>query len=244
MKQPSDEELILHYYRESERPEEIDALLETSEKSRQRFQSIRAVLDAIEPLPVPERTDLYGHTVWRAVRPRIERPLTREGSRWLSFPKAAGWAVAATLLVVISFWAGRESAPEVAATALSAEARERILLVAVSNHLERSQFLLVELANAGANVVVESDLAAARELTRQNRLFRLAAQNNGESEVEHVLDELERFLTELAHLSPGESDELVGLVERLEQRNLIFKVRVLGALLDERARPTDTSSTT
>ena len=245
MRLPSDEDLILHYYRDSERTDEIDALLDTSDELRRRFESIRAVLDAVEPEPVPERSELYGHAVWRAVRPQIERPLGRESSRWLSFPKAAGWAVAATLLLAISFWAGRESAPPAAdVTALSAAARERILLVAVSDHLERSQFLLVELANAPGETVLESDLTAARELTRQNRLFRLAAQNNGESEVEQVLDELERFLTELAHVSTEESTELAGLVERLEQKNLIFKVRVLGARLDERAQPTDTTPTT
>lgn len=245
MRLPSDEELILHYYRESERTDEIDALLETSDELQRRFAEIRAVLDSVEPQPEPERSELYGHAVWRAIQPQIERPLASESSRWLSLPKAVGWAVAATLLLAVTFWAGRESAPTIAdVTALSAEARERILLVAVSEHLERSQFLLVELANADSGDVVEDDLAAARELKRQNRLFRLAAQNKGETEVEHVLDELERFLIELGHVSTDEASELGSLVERLEQKNLIFKVRVLGARLDDRVRPTDGAPTT
>ena len=245
MRLPSDEELILHYYGEAERAEEIEALLETSDELRQRFESIRSVLDAVEPEPVPARSDLYGHEVWRRLRPQLERPLNHEASRWLSLPKAVGWAVAATLLVAISFWAGRESAPPTTdIAALSDEARQRILLVAVADHLERSQFLLLELANSESDDLPESGMTAARELRRQNRLYRLAARNNGVSDVEHLLVELGRFLTELSHLSPEVADEFDALAQRIEEYKLIFKVRVLGAHLDERTRSTDASPTT
>ena len=194
---------------------------------------------------MPTRSDLYGHEVWRKVRPQLERPLANEGSRWLSLPKAVGWAVAATLLVVVSFWAGRESAPPVAdLAALSDEARDRILLAAVADHLERSQFLLLEITNAAGADLSGSGLAAARDLTAQNRLYRIAAQNKGEAEVELVLGELERYLTELSHLPPDATAEVAGFVERVEENNLIFKVRVLGSRLDERAQPSDTSPTT
>ncbi len=237
MRLPSEDELILHYYGESDRPEEIDALLAESEQLAAQYRSLETFLDAVVEEPVPARSDLYGHEVWRRVRPQLERALPREGSRWLSLPKAAGWALAASLLIVVSFWTGRETAPAVEATALSEQARNRILLVAVADHLERTQFLLVELANADAEELDLQPLAAASELTAQNRLYRQAAHNGGETEVEHVLEELERFLTELAHMPQGSSQELVDLVDRLEQRNLIFKVRVLGTRLNERTQP-------
>lgn len=245
MRPLSDEELILHYYGESERPDEVETRLVASDELRQRFDSIRAVLDAVESPPVPPRSDLYGHAVWRRLRPQIERPLGRESSRWLSLPKAAGWAAAAAVLIAISFWAGRESVPLGSdPTALSAEARDRILLATVTDHLERSQFLLLELANADTDLISESGRAAARELAGPNRLYRLAARQSGENEIEHVLDELERFLTELAHVSTDEPDQLDALVRRLEEQNLIFKVRILGSRLHERTRPTNASSTT
>jgi hypothetical protein len=244
MRLPDEEELILHYYGESDRPEEIDALIAESDELAKQFESLKTFLDTVVEETAPARSDLYGHEVWRRIRPELERSLPREGSRWLSLPKAAGWAVAASLLVVVSFWAGRETAPEADLTALSEEARNRILLVSVADHLERSQFLLVELVNAGDGDLGDQPLAAASELTDQNRLYRQAARNGGEAEVEHVLEELERFLTELGHLSAGSSDELSALVARLERRNLIFKVRVLGERLDERTQATPQTTPT
>lgn len=245
MRLPSEEELILHYYGESDRAEEIERLLATSDEARRRYAEIRSVLDAVETEPVPARSDLYGHEIWRRVRPRLERPLENESSRWLSLPKAVGWAVAATLLIAVSFWAGRETAPPVAdLSALSDEARDRILLAAVADHLERSQFLLLEITNAEGADLSDSGLTTARDLTAQNRLFRRAAQNEGEAEVELVLGELERYLTELSHLPAGATEEVAGFARRVEQNNLIFKVRVLGSRLDERAQRSEASPTT
>jgi hypothetical protein len=243
MKLPDEEELILHYYGESDRREEIDVLIAESDELAKQFESLKDFLDTVVEEPAPARSDLYGHEVWRRIRPELERSLPREGSRWLSLPKAAGWAIAASLLVVVSFWAGRETAPETDLTALSAEARNRILLVSVADHLERSQFLLVELVNAREGDLGGQPLATASELTTQNRLYRQAARNGGETEVEYVLEELERFLTELGHLPTGSSEELSNLVTRLERRNLIFKVRVLGDRLDERTQVTQHTTT-
>ncbi len=237
MKLPDDEDLILYYYGESDRAEEIDALLAESEPLAERYRSLEAFLDAIVEAPIPARSDLYGHQVWRQILPRLERSLPREGSRWFSLPKVAVWALAASLLVVASFWAGRETAPAVEATALSEKTRNQILLVAIADHLERTQFLLVELANADAGALARLPLTAAHELTVQTRLYRQAARHGHEVEIEHVLEELERFLTELAHLPPGSGDELIELVNRFEQRDLIFKVRVLGTRLQVRTRP-------
>jgi hypothetical protein len=245
MKLPDEQELILHYYGESDRPEEIEALLAESEDLASQFESLQDLLDAVVEDPAPARSDLYGHEVWRRIRPELERSLPREGSRWLSLPKAVGWAAAASLLVVVAFWAGRETAPEADLTALTDEARNRILLASVADHLERSQFLLVELVNTDGGDLGSQPLAAASELTAQNRLYRQAARNGGETEVEHVLEELERFLTELGHLPAGSSEEMIGLVARLQRRNLMFKERVLGDRLDERAQPSrNTTSTT
>ena len=72
--------------------------------------------------------------------------------------------------------------------------RERVLLVAVGDHLERSRVLLVEWMN-------ESEGAAPRgaeELLRTNRLYRASAERDGDADVADVLLELERALLEIA----------------------------------------------
>jgi hypothetical protein len=108
--------------------------------------------------------------------------------------------------------------------------RERILLVAVGEHLERSQMLLVELANAPSERMVDigTEQQWAQELVGANRLYRQAAARAGEPGLASVLDELERLMVEVAYgperLQPA---ALAQLQRRIESRGLIFKVRVL-----------------
>ena len=242
MKQPSsitEEELVLHYYGESERAEDIEEALRSSHELERRYADLRLVLDAVEPAAPPARSDLYGHEVWKRVYPRLE------ARRWSQLPRLAAWAIAATLLIVVSFWAGRETAPPSETPALMSQlATDRILLVAVADHLERTQFLLLELANGETDSLAEPGIAAARELKVESRLYRQAAQRSGEGNVAYVLEELERFLTELAHATPESGGTLAELLERLERSDLLFKVRVLGSELGERARSEDATPTT
>jgi hypothetical protein len=116
------------------------------------------------------------------------------------------------------------------------ETRERILLVAVGEHLEKSQMLLVELAHADAEAPADVSGRAA-QLVAANRLYRQSALRAGEAGVADVLDELERFLVEVANApTPLSADEVRELNQRIEARGLLFKVRVVGSRLREPAR--------
>jgi hypothetical protein len=107
-----------------------------------------------------------------------------------------------------------------------------VLLVAVGDHLERSQMVLVEISNlqaaTNADISVERDLA--RDLVEENRLYRQTAMATGETGVASVLDDLERVLLDIANSSGKISgSELDGLRQRIEAQGLIFKVRVVGS---------------
>ena len=92
--------------------------------------------------------------------------------------KLTGLAALAAALVVAFLLGQRFPAP---APPISAEVRERILLVAVGNHLERSQMILVELANAPTDVPldVSAERASADVLVSANRLYRQTALRSG-----------------------------------------------------------------
>lgn len=115
--------------------------------------------------------------------------------------------------------------------------RERILLVAVGDHLERSQMALVELVNSptGPTVDISGEQERARDLVTENRLYRDAAMTTGEPAVASVLDELERVLVEIAN-SPSTMTEAEfdTVRKRIEQQGIIFKVRVFGNSVRER----------
>lgn len=234
-----DEELILRYYDESARLEAIDEALATSTDLARRYAELRQVLDRVELTELPARSDLYGHEVWKRVYPRLGR--RRSAQR----PRVIGWAVAASLVVVMSFWIGRQTAPRLEEpTALSETSRQRILLVAIANHLERTQFVLLELANSDGAEIGVGGIDAARQLKAESRLFRQAAERSGENEIAFVLDELERFLTELSHLDRAAASDLDDLLLRFQNKNLLFKVHVLGSQLEERTRAGESAATT
>lgn len=118
--------------------------------------------------------------------------------------------------------------------------RDRILLVAVGNHLERSQMVLMELVNAPdkGDVDISGEQARAEDLLNSNRLYRMTAQDVGDRKLASVLDELERTLIEIAHEpSKVNSDELKDLQRRIEAQGVLFKVRVVGANIRDQKKP-------
>jgi hypothetical protein len=122
------------------------------------------------------------------------------------------------------------------------QVRERVLLVAVGDHLERSQMVLAELSNAPeqkGRLDISDERELAAELVDDNRLYRETARTTGDTAVASVLDDLERVLLEIAH-SPSEisSAQLADLQQEIESRGLLFKVRVLGSnVRDEESKP-------
>jgi hypothetical protein len=144
-------------------------------------------------------------------------------------------ALAAAL--VLAFLLGRRFPDQ--PQPLSAEVRERVLLVAVGDHLERSQMVLVELVNAPGDEAmnVRAQRALADELVSANRLYRQTAVRSGEPALAAVLEELERVLVEVAAgpdaLTPG---DLAELQRRIESRGLLFRVRVIGSQVREREK--------
>ena len=74
--------------------------------------------------------------------------------------------------------------------------------MAVGDHLERSQTILVELENSNSPDIAYERQAAA-DLVESNRLFRLTAASAGDTATASLLEDLERVLLEISN-SPSE----------------------------------------
>jgi hypothetical protein len=144
------------------------------------------------------------------------------------------------VLLLAAFVAGhfwpRAIVPAPAQETSRQQVRERILLVAVGDHLDRSQMVLVELMNAdpAGRVDISDERRRARDLVEDNRLYRQTALTAGDPGVATVLDDLERVLLEIAH-SPStlSSSEFKEIRDRIEAQGLVFKIRVLGTRVRE-----------
>jgi hypothetical protein len=127
--------------------------------------------------------------------------------------------------------------------------REKVLLLAVGEHLGRSEMMLTELSNTEAKkgaaqlIDISAEQKRAEDLLSENRLYRQTALEQGDGRIANVLDELERVLLDVAH-SPGEvtGAQLEAIRERIDDGGILFKVRVVGEELEERQRATPADS--
>ena len=236
-----EEQLVLFYYGESAEAAQIESHLKECEACRDEFRALQLVLNTVDSAPVPERGAEYGSQVWKRIENRITRRRRRSFMHWWI------WAPAMTVLMIGAFLAGRVSNRQQGASGSATVAvtnqqnnqqiRERILLVAVGDHLERSQMVLAELSNAPegkGKLDISDERQMAADLLDDNRLYRQTATSTGDKGVASVLDDLENVLMEIAH-SPSEvsNTQLNDLRRQIEDRGLLFKVRVLGSQVRE-----------
>lgn len=198
------------------------------------FRRTIALVTSAEKLP--ERSDSYGRDVWAALVPR----LAVRGWDWRVFfaPRRLAFAGVFALMLAATFLAGRFwRVEQPAALPSNAAVRERVLVIALGEHLERSQAILIELSNApvGDAVDVSSERARAGDLVAANRLYRQSASRDGDREISAVLEQLERVLLDVAN-GPSQlsSEDLSALRSRIEEQGVLFKVRVIGSTLRER----------
>jgi hypothetical protein len=237
----SEEQLILHYYGEEPDPPGAEMHLDRCAECRELYGSLQRVLNVVDTLPVPARSPGYEAEVWRRIEHRLPAP-----RRWTMTPpwRWAAVAVALASLLLVAFLAGRfYPQPRHAAAMASAadpQLREGVLLVAVGDYLERSQTVLIELANAssGGPLDISSEQERAADLITENRLYRQTAAHTGDTAVTSVLEELERVLVDIAH-SPSSlpAADAAKLRGRLRGEGILFQIRVLDANVKNRNEP-------
>jgi hypothetical protein len=159
---------------------------------------------------LPEAPPDLAAQIWAEISPGL-RPHTRPAyRRWLFRWQKPLVAIAACLLLFFTFTAGRvwEQQRHVKQTSEQRTA-ERILLIGVADHLERSERFLVELRVSGA---ANPELAStANELLNDNRLYLQSAIFTRDADMTSVLDRLGRVLVEVAH---GQPMSMPGLVQK------------------------------
>lgn len=259
---PSDEQLMDYCGGEAEGREAVEQHLRVCADCRGRWKALEQVISLAAATPVPEPHPAYESRLWHTLRPQLEPRRRRAGWReWFTLRRLVP-AGAVAALTLAAFLAGRYSprpaspiaGGEAAGQANSAaggpsQVRERILLVAVGDHLDRAQSVLLEISNAepaagdAAPVDISREQQRAQQLLVSNRLYRQTAGQTGDTAVASVLDELEPLLAEIAN-SPGQvpAANLEELRRRIAARGLLLKVRVLGSTVRERESRTGGSA--
>jgi hypothetical protein len=242
MKHMTEEELIAYREGVAEPRAVVSEHLAACEECRGELQRIEAVLAALDTLPVPDPGADYGRQVWREIAPRLAEKPVRWWQAWMEPRRLAG-AGAIVALIFAAFVAGRFTNRGSTGDNIAnkEQVRERILVVAVGEHLGHSERMLVELSNAAPSdskqkeIDISAEQRRAEDLLQENRLYRQTALQEGDAGLASVLDELERVLLDVAH-SPGEVTpaQLETIQKKIEGRGILFKVRVVNKELQQR----------
>lgn len=254
MEHPMEEQLIaFHDSRERQSPDwrRLSDHLNDCPECRAALEKIEAVFAAMDSLPVPDPGENYGQRVWAQISSRLpERQPPSWKSWWESFfaPRRLVAVGAFATVLIAAFLAGhfwwKPKVSPTTETVDTAKVRERILVVAVGDHLSKSEMFLVELSNAEPNsssgklVNISAEQHRAEDLLEENRLYRQTALQEGDKVMARTLDELERVLLDVAN-SPDEVTpaRFETMQKRLASQGILFKVRVIQQGLRDRANP-------
>jgi hypothetical protein len=244
MKHFNEEELIDYYYAESAAATEIARHLRECAGCEREYAALSRDLCEIASTTLPVRDAAYGEQVWQSIRASVPvyGVTKKQGFTWLRLNSFGGFAaVAAALLVVaVAFFAGRQwehRNPQmtIAVNGVSGggQGKERVVLVVLGDHLDRSERLLVELKHAEPSTEAPMQ-EEARELLSANRLYRESVKQAGDPALAAALDHLERVLIEVSNEPAGLSQaRLNELQKEMNTDGLLFEVRVLRSRVQE-----------
>jgi anti-sigma factor RsiW len=257
MKHATEEELFAYREGDAKGREAMAAHLKECAECRGELARLEEVFAALDAMPVPDPGEDYGPRVWRQIAPRLSEQRARW---WQAFfvPQRLAVAGAIIVLVIVAFIFGRltgdrKLGPDIADVD-TGKVRERVLVVAVGEHLGKSEMVLVELSNAqpasGQKLInIAAEQRRAENLVEENRLYRQTALDGGDRAMVSTLDELERVLLDVAN-SPDEVTpaQFESIQKRIAEHGILLKVRVVRQELrtaetGRKSQPAQTDST-
>ncbi|MGA9668369.1 MAG: hypothetical protein WBQ94_04130 [Terracidiphilus sp.] len=244
----TDQELIEYGYGEGDRAA-IEKHFETCadcEKSYSALQLDLAEMKFVEP---PTRDASYGDRVWESLEGWLPAYPARKrtwlsGGLWrnLSFVAACAGLLACAFLggrmwerFQTKIAAGNHPAP----AQPNARTPQRVVVVVLSDHLDRSERLLVELkhADADSTEMVSPLRDEAQRLLAANRICRKNLKQDDDPALATALDHLDRLLAQMANQPGGLNSATISrLQDQMNKDGLLFEVRVLRSRIPPHAQ--------
>ena len=189
----------IHQYLFGDLPETDSAHLQSCDICQSEMESFRRTVDHLAQWSAPPRPADYGSLVWRRLAAQIAQP---RKPLWRT-PAVLGWSsavacgIAVVLIVLIPH---RQPAiiqpPPIARIPIS----ERLLQVAVQDHVRRAASLLTKLESQPEKGAANrsdraSEWEAISNLVAENRLYRQTAEQEDDRQQVQLLTDLERPLS-------------------------------------------------
>ena len=230
----SEERLIEMLY---EAPSVSEAAhLEACETCRAEWSAYRRTVEAAQTWTAPERGPEFEAAIWQrisAALPGTKRSIvSRIPSRAWGLAAAVAVAAIVGLLVHVAASSGKRSLDPASEfyTQADSAASQRVLQLAVRDHLERTSRVLSELQNTEPNssvIDISEEQESIEDLIMANRLYRQTAEQQDDRRTAALLREMEPVLVELAHgPSQVSAAQLGTLQQEVGTTGILFKIRV------------------
>ena len=244
----SQEELIEQYY--SKETGSAGQHLETCAHCAEAFAELQSDLDEMKFAEPPARDSAYGERVWQSISGSLPA-YERQKRNWLGIGmmRALSYAAACGLLVAGAFYAGRiwehkqlgtasvSIPPAAPVQEHTTPPKEQIVVVVLSDHLDRSERLLVQLkhADADSEEMLSPLRDEARSLLAANRICQQNMKSQDDPALATALDRLDHLLAQLANRQGGlDAAALSQLQDEMKSDSLLFEVRVLRSRIPDR----------
>ena len=233
----SEEELVAHAYAEGDN-HSVQQHLQACAECAKAYHTLGSDLADMKFAEAPARDAAYGHRVWESIAGSLPAYESRKswfrGGLW----PALSYAAAGMAVVVCAFLGGRlwEHRHAQAVSQNHAQQHEqtavtlvqRVDVVVLSDHLDRSERLLVELKHADGGNAASPLGDEARRLLPANRFCRQHAKQDDDRALSTALDRLDHLLVELANQPEGLNSQTISrLQDEMNADGLLFEVRVL-----------------
>ncbi len=235
----TDEQMIDHHFHQPSAA--VEDHLKACAQCAVSYAALQRDLAEWPQPATPVRDASYGQQVWNSIAPSLAA-YTPRPRRWLGAGLRMGlvYATSCAVLVGGAFYAGRlweKHKQELVAKSNSDQNKQKVILVVLGDHLDRSERLLVELKHADATSAetVAPIRDEARTLLAANRVCRKDAAQMGDPSLAGALDHLDALLTDLSS-QQGTLDAatISRLQSEMNSDGLLFEVRVLRSKIPDR----------
>jgi hypothetical protein len=247
MKIITDEDLTLLFYGEHEDPALAVTVAESEELSA-RYDALCAELKLADAYQPPQRGDDYGAEVWQRISSRLEEHETKSSGRlsaWLASlvqPRISlAGALSIALVVALAFMLGRNGTQDmgnntnapagVTPASVAGIDSDRLLSRSVAAHLEQVNIVLTQFVNTSETSSNQTEHAT--DMLVANRLYRQAAEAQGNQKLAVFLADLEPLLIELAYQAQSGSPATRERMQQEVRDGLLFRVRVMNNQLSK-----------
>ena len=253
----TDEDLVRHFYGDGTVEDEagVDEHLRACGECRASWEELTATLKMVDASDAPDPDPEFETRLWARVQPALPvrpddnawhpsiGPFLRRPVAFLALAASLALVVAASVLGIHARRPAPVAVAPVVAAAPDPAGRERVLLTGLDDHFQRSEMLLVEILNAPTTNGDELgfERQTADDLVDWSRVYRAAAHQNGNERMAQMLEDLESVMVEIAR-SPDQMDreEARSLRSRIEDDNLLFKVRAVSQQIQDRRKDLST----